>query len=191
MKKIVFTFIAFFTYVAGYAQFSKTTLPVLSFNDALQKIVLDFRLNYRTILIDSTVSHEDGSETYASSVTLPGATNCQVMRFHSTKDKTAAYEANFYQGEDFNEAAKAYKNCIHMIKKSSIKWPNGRVTSFSGKEEEANQTLPFTVSTLRFTTDDYVYKNFCAEIEIRGDVTGWQVNVNFYSKRPDTDGAVE
>jgi hypothetical protein len=192
MKKILFSFFIIFTYSNGYAQFYKSVLPSPDFSNALEKIVLDFRLDYHTIQVDSLVSHEDGYEIYGSSVTLPGSTDCQIMRFHSVDDTTAAFQATFYQGEDYNEAVKAYQNCIRIIKRSRIHWIDRRIINFGGKEESSSESVPFTVSVLRITDlDDYRYKNFCAEVEIRGDVTGWQVHASFHYKRSDTEGPTE
>ena len=191
MKKIILIVFISFTHAIGYAQFYKTILPSADFTAALEKIVLDYRLDYHTIQVDSLHSRENDYEIYGSSVTLPGSTNSEILRFHSIDDTTAAFQTNFYTGDDFNAAAKAYENCIGMIKKSKMKWIDRRVITFSGKEEKPDQGLGFAISTLRLSLDDERYKNFCAQIEIRGDVTGWQVNASFLYKRSDTEGPTE
>jgi len=166
-------------------------MPSPDFTSALQKIVLAYRLDYKTIQVDSIFSPGDGYESYGSSVKLPGSTLCEILRFHSSEDTSAAFHANFYQGDDFDAAAKAYQNCINMIKRSRMQWVDRRIFTFTGETEKADPNKGFTVSILRLNTDqlnDERYKGFCAEVEIRGNVTGWEVNANFHLKTSDTDG---
>jgi hypothetical protein len=192
MKKIIFGLLILFTNVTGYSQFYKSFVPSPNFSNELGKVVLDFRFDYRTIQVDSLVSHQDGYEIYGTSVTLPGSTDCQLLRFHSAEDTTSAYEATFYKGDDYNEAAKAYENCMRMIRKSHMYWIDRRIVSFTGEENKPSESIPFTVSIFRLTNiDDKRYTDFCAEVEIKGDVTGWQVQANFHAKRSDTEGPTE
>jgi hypothetical protein len=191
MKKIFLAFIVLFIYSAGSAQFYKSVLPSPDFTSALEKIVLAYRLDYKTIQVDSVFSPGDGYESYGSSVKLPGSTLCEILRFHSADDTTSAFHASFYQGEDFDAASKAYQNCITLIKKSKMRWVDRRTFTFDGETEKADPNKGFTVSILRLNTDqldDERYKGFCAEVEIRGNVTGWEVNASFHLKRSDTEG---
>jgi hypothetical protein len=190
MRKTILAVFAFFIYCAGYAQLHKTALPP-NFSDSLEKIALDFRLDYHSIQNNSSISQQDDYEMYAPYITLPGSTDCAILRFHSVEDSTAAYQASFYSGDDYNEASKAYKKCVRLIKSAKMKWIDRTPMSFSGKEEEPSQSMPFTTTILRLNLDDKRYKDFCAEIDLKGDVTGWQVQVSFHNKRSDTEGPTE
>src|SRR5258705_12570240 len=108
MKKISCTFIIFLFYLISPAQDIKSLIPTPGFASALGKIVLDFRFGYHTIQVDSLFSQDNGFEAYGSSVTLPGSTDNQILRFHSEQDTTASFQSTFYQGEDYNEAVKSY-----------------------------------------------------------------------------------
>jgi hypothetical protein len=188
MKKITFTFVLFFFYLVSHAQDIRSLLPSPAFSNALGKIVLDFRFGYHTIQIDSLSSEENGYEAYASSVTLPGSTDNEILRFHSVQDTTATFQASFYQGDDQNEAVKSYKSCIHLLKKSLFNWFDRTPVSFSGKEEAPDPNLSFASTTLRVNNkDDKRYKNFCAEVEMAGDVNGWKVYIIFEVKPLETD----
>ncbi len=186
MKKIIFifTFIVFFLYSITQAQDLKTFIPTPAFSNALGKIVLDFRFDYHTIQIDNLFSSGDGYETYATSIKLPGSTNNVILRFHSVEDTTASFQSTFYQGNDYDKAVESYKTCIHLLKKSSFKWFDGFPTSFNGKEETPDPNLSFSSTTLRITNkEDKRYKNFCAEVEMNGDIMGWRVHINFETKK--------
>jgi len=190
MKKNIFVFIAFLLCSGGcYSQSLKSIVPTPGFSDALGKIVLDFRFGYHTIQVDSLYTPQNGYEEYGSSIILPGSTDNEILRFHSVEDTTASFQSTFYQGDDYNEAVKSYKSCIHLLKKSLFKWFDKTIVSFGGKEEEPDPNLSFASTTLRVTNiEDKRYKNFCAEVEMAGDVNGWKVHINFEVKNLDTDG---
>jgi hypothetical protein len=188
MQKIRFTVFFFLFYSVGYSQFYKSVVPDPVFTDALEKVVLDFRFDFHTIQNDSIVSEENQSETYGSKVVLPGATDCEILRFHSDIDTSAAFQAIFYDGDSYDEALKSYRNCIRMIKRSRMKWIDRTTLTFSGEEKEPDPNLRFCVSTLYLNTDDQRYKYFCAEVEIVSDLFSWKVHLNLMNKRPDTEG---
>jgi hypothetical protein len=44
------------------------------------------------------------------------------------------------------------------------------------------------VSSLRLKTADIRYTNFVADIELVNNYDGWEVHLNLYKKKKDTDG---
>jgi len=188
MKKITLSLIAFLFYSISYSQFIKTVLPTPQFANALEKIVLDFRFGYHTIQIDSTMLTQGEYDTYNTTVSLPGSTDNEIMRFHSKKDSTAAFQAVFYEGDDYDEAVKAYKNCVLMIRKSRMKWFDNRPLTFSGKDVDPDPSVSFATSTLLLNVYDKRYENFCAEINLQRYLTGWQVMASFHTRHSDMEG---
>lgn len=87
-KKVILTLCFVVHLCNSDAQFYKAVLPSPEFNSALEKIVLDFRYNFKNIKVGAAVSQGE-VDTYESAVTLPGATNCVIYQFHSAKDTTA------------------------------------------------------------------------------------------------------
>lgn len=188
MKKITLSLITFLFYFTGHSQLLKTVLPTPDFANALEKIVWDFRLGYHTLQIDSTALRQGEYETYASTVSLPGTTDDVIMRFYSKVDTTSAFQAVFFEGDDYDEAVKAYKNCVHMIRKSRMKWVDNRPLVFSGKDVDPDPSISFTTSTLRLNVYDKRYEDFCADINLQRYLTGWQVVASFHKRHSDTEG---
>jgi len=187
MRKRLFFLLSFFICSAGYSQFYKSIIPSPEFSDALQKIVLDFRFDFHNIQ-DSLVGEEAESEIYSSKINIPGATGCSIMRFHSVKDSTSAFQATFYDGDNYDDAVRNYRNCIRMLKRSHMKWIDNSGMSFSGPETAPDPDLRFAVSTLYLNIEDQRYKNFCAQVELVSDLFKWRVHLNLNTKRPDTEG---
>jgi hypothetical protein len=184
-KLLILTAFVFFV-SSSYAQFYTSFLPSPEFNSALEKIVSDFRYNFKNIAGDTLTDHGE-VEIYSSKVTLPGATDCTVNKYHSAKDTTASWQAVVYNGEDYKEAVKVYKNTFRLINKSRIHLIDRTFIGFEGKMEQPTDEVRFTVSTLRLQSDDVRYKRFSAEVELLSTYTGFQVNINLSNKKPDNE----
>src|SRR4051812_20414939 len=111
MKKHLLTLVLIVVTSTGFGQVYKSFLPSPQFTKALESIVLDFRLDYKNIqgnLVDSLGQQE----TYVSAVKLPGIADCRILRFHSTMDTTACWQAIVYSGDSYKEAVRAYENTV-------------------------------------------------------------------------------
>ena len=168
------------------AQFKKTVLPATAFNNALEKIVVDFRYNFKNIK-GETVVNQGEYDTYSSTVILPGASNCIIYGSHSVEDTTASWQGVFYKGDDYKAAITAYKNVYRLISKSKLELIDVSTVGFAGIYEAPTDDVRFTVSSLRLDVLHPQYKRFLAEIELITNYEGWQVNINFYNRKPDDE----
>ncbi len=64
-----------------------------------------------------------------------------------------------------------------------MKGPDATSGNFNGDLEKVDENLRFTVCSLRLKTNDIVYKDLVAEVELLSNMTGWEVHVNIYSKK--------
>ena len=168
------------------AQFKKPVLPATAFNNALEKIIVDFRYNFKNIK-GETVINQGEYDTYSSTVILPGANNCIIYGSHSVEDTSASWQGVFYKGDDYKQAIAAYKNVYRLISKSKLKLIDVSSVGFTGVYEEPIDDVRFTVSSLRLDVLHPQYKRFLAEVELITNYEGWQVNVNFYNRKPDDE----
>ena len=63
--------------------------------------------------------------------------------------------------------------------------PDATGNSFVGELEKDDQNVRFTVSSLRLKTNDKLYKNLVAEVELISNYNGWEVHLNIYTKKAD------
>ena len=166
------------------AQFYKSVLPTPAFNDSLTKVVIDFRNNYKQIQ-GKELTPQTGMEVYQSTISLPGAAHCTIYRFHSRLDTTASWQAIMYDGNDYEEAIKVYKNTCRLVNKSRIKWIDRSIVSFIGDTEKPDENVPFANTILQLDVSDPRYKNFYAEIEMASGDNGWEVHLNLHAKKDD------
>ena len=153
---------------------------------ALEKIVLDFRLNFATIQGTSLLEQGE-SEMFESLVKLPGAIDCVIYRYHSKADTTASWQGMMYKGDDYKEAAKVYENVYRLVKKSQVRWIDKTNIGFVGEMEKPTDEVRFAVSILRFQLNDERYKNFEADVELIASYDGWEVHLNLQTKKPDNE----
>jgi hypothetical protein len=184
-KILLFILPLLFTLVTK-AQFYKSILPTPEFSNVLEKIVRDFKYNFKNIAGEQ-LEKQGEVDTYESAVKLPGATACVINKYHSVKDTTASWQCVLYQGEDYKEALKAYRTNFKMLNKSIIHLVDRSLVSFAGDLQEPTEDLRFTVSTLKLNMNDHRYDRFEAAVELLSSYTGWQVNLNFYNKKPDQE----
>lgn len=183
MRKIIlFSLFILMSMTSLNAQF-KAILSSNSFNDSLSRIINDARHNYFSIQ-GVSLSNETDRDSYQSVITLPGSLKCMIYRYHSIEDTLASWHALMYKGENFEEAAKIYKNTFRSVKKSSLLVNNKKVV-FKGEMDEPDSILRFTVSTLKTSIQDIVYNNFIAETEMINTYDGWEVHLNLQRRKDD------
>jgi hypothetical protein len=180
IKFSILFFSLFFT-CNSFAQFYKSIIPSPEFTNALEKIVLDFRVDYKNIQGEQIEKIGD-VEIYESSVKLPGTTECKIMRFHSVQDTTASWQAIAYKGDDYKDAVKAYLNIFRLVKKSHFKWIDHSSVGFTGELQMPREDIRFTTSTLTLELADNRYNNFVGEVELLTTYDGWEVQFNLSKK---------
>lgn len=174
-----------FLFQLSNAQFTNKLLPSSTFSDSLAKVVENFQRNYRDIQGVALPPDED-RDIFASTVGLPGAKACVIYRFRSRQDTTASWQGLLYEGENFKDASKAYRNAAKHLKQTKFKVGMHKF-SFDGEVASPTEELRFTSSIFRPTENTDIYKNFIAEVEMLNSIEGWIVRINLHSRKEDTE----
>ena len=182
MKKIfiiILIFLAFST--NSNAQFYKSLLPNGEFSDSLTKIIVDFNTNFNTIQ-GQEMTPQLEMNVYQSKTTLPGALQCSIIRYHSKLDTSASWQAILFDGEDFNDAFKIYKDIFNQLKKSKIVTADKKPAKFKGELQKPKASVRFASTELILETTDLIYRNFFAQIQLNSTMDGWEVQINLINK---------
>lgn len=166
------------------SQFYKSVLPTNDFSEALATIIIDFSNNYQTIQ-GQRISNEGVSETYESTVSLPGSIATYIYQFKSTKDTTASVQCIMYKGDNYKEALRKYNEVFRLVKRTTVKFLDNSIVRFYGNFEKPNENVRFAYSTLHLDYNDERYKKYKADIEMVSTYSGWEVHLNLQSKRDD------
>lgn len=172
-----------FIWNSSNAQFYKKILPGNNISSAVANITENFQNNYHNIQGEELPADE-GRKSYRSTVTIPGASQAVIYRFHSKEDTSASFQAILYEGESYKEAVKIYKQTFRQVKGTKFNGGSEKI-SFNGHMEEPTESLRFTSSQLRPDVTGGAYKNFIAEIELLNSVDGWTVQLNLHSRKND------
>jgi hypothetical protein len=160
--------------------------PLPALPGVIEAVLHDFPENLRH-LTGELLTAQGETENYSSTVTPPGAESCTITRFLSTGDTTAAWQARMYSSEDFEKASTAYRDLYQQLQSCYLLLPDSSMIPLKGRWEPARQEISFTTSTLRLNTGDERYREVAIDLELLWQVSGWVVNINIFSKRPDDE----
>jgi hypothetical protein len=164
----------------------KPPTRVLPFPLAIDAILRDFPNKLRNITGELVLA-EGEFENYASTVVLPGAENCIITRYHSTKDSTVSWQARMFNNDEFTKASREYHALYMQLQTCYIMSEDGTLVYLTGAWEPAKDGASFTTSTLRLATSDRQYKDVKVEIELVYLLADWAVNINIIARKPDDE----
>jgi hypothetical protein len=98
MKKTALLILSILSVAFTHAQILKRAPKNNPFEDSLNKVIVDFKNNFRNIQSEPLPA-EIGADSYQSAICLPGASHCTIMRYHSVVDNSASWQAVLYAGE--------------------------------------------------------------------------------------------
>ena len=180
-------FFVLFQCTPAPAQFYKSIIPSPEFTKTLEKIVLDFRFNYNNIKGNSLMQ-EGGTETFESSIKLPGSQDCSITYYSSKVDTSASWQAILYKGSNYQEAVRIYQNIFRLVKKSHLNWIDRSLMRFTGSLEPAKEEIGFATSILQLDVEDVRYKKFAAEIElVSNSYDSFEVHLNLQNRKNDNE----
>lgn len=167
--------------LTGQAQLYKSLFPSSEFSDSLSKIVNDYQSNFHLIQ-GREMKPQPEMSVYQSTTTLPEALHCSIFRFHSIIDTTASWQAIFYDGDNYKEAIKIYREIFKQIKNCNIKTDGNNKITFIGDFGKPKESVRFASSSLRLDTDELIYRDFYAELQLTATYDGWEVQLNLLNK---------
>lgn len=175
---------------AGSASFSQITYirpgqqatsGSQSFSVNFEKIVQAYRTNFHSIQGEAVPSEKE-KVVFKSTMTLPGTLHAQIYRFHSKQDTSASWFAVMYTGPDQKTAIKTYRSVCRQVNKMRI----GGLGIFKGDYDEPDANLRFAGSSYKLETEDKLYKNFFAEVDlVMNSDEEWEVHLSLVRKKDD------
>jgi len=159
---------------------------VLPIKEAIDTILRDFPNNLRHITGELVLAQGE-FENYASMVQLADAESCVITRWHSFRDTTVSWQAELYNGDDFDAAEKNYHQLFRQLHECYMRMPDSTLVYLRGDWEPIKEGVAFTTSTLQLKTGDWRYREVQVQVELVYNLAEWTVRVNIVSKRPDDE----
>ena len=177
--------VAVFISIGGFCQVSTASPTAAPFPKAMAAVLHDYTGNFISISGD-LVTQDVESESYVSTVRLPGAISCMVTRFHSKEDITASWQAKMFRAEDFGLAAKQYRELYKHLKACYLKLNDGSSIFLKADLEEPKEDKKFTVTSFKLASTDLRYRELKVELELLYRMSEWEININVVSKKKDS-----
>ncbi|MDB5231248.1 MAG: hypothetical protein JWN76_2053 [Chitinophagaceae bacterium] len=180
MKKLILLFAAVYFCTSLHAQFYKSVLPDKKFTEPFSLIIQSFKKNY--LEVKGEKPEEDGISHHCT-VKLPGQIRSELIFFNWLYDTSAAYRALFYEGDDYREAVRIYRNLCYDVKKI-MKWTGSSYAGFKGQIEDPFLKQKSTTTLLHFDQPG-IYRHYYAQIDFIFLVTKFTVTLSLISKKQD------
>jgi len=102
------------------------------------------------------------------------------------QDSTASWQAKMPRNEDFETAAKQYKEYYNRLKSCFITLRDGSSIYLKGEWNEPSNSKKFIVSTFKLNTTDLRYVELQVDLEMLYELQEWVININVSNKKKDT-----
>jgi hypothetical protein len=168
-----------------FSQASTASPTASAFPKAMATVLHDYTANFTGISGD-LISNDVESESYTSTILLPGAKDCRITRYHSKEDITASWQAKMLRTEDFEVAAKQYKELYKHLKACYIKLNDGSSIFLKASLEAPSEEKKFTVTSFKLATTDLRYRELKVELELLYRIGEWEININVVNKKKDS-----
>ncbi len=186
-KNLTALVLALFGYTFSFAQPNLLSPSNAEFSKVVEIIVRDYPDKFINLQKD-LISHEINYDVYASSVKIPGSTDCIIHHYKATYNASANWQATMYEGEDAQQAKKIYRNTCKILQRLKVSLIGYNAVGFSGNMVDVSSDIGFAESIYQLQVKDVLYDDFYAEVELvnAGPFT-WVVHLNFYNKKKDEE----
>lgn len=185
MKKFISCCLTVLTFQFAFTQPNARLQPVNNFTRSVELIVGDFRNNF-TGIQGELLDEDAASLSFASTVKFNEASRCYIRRYRSVKDSSASWHAVMYEGDEWKDAVKVYKNACRSVLKSRITC-SGKLIGFSGRMNDISENIGFAESMFQLKSDERLYEDFFAVVELINGMDSWSVNLTFFKKKKDEE----
>ncbi len=181
MKTILLSAAILISYGA-FSQPQLKTKSTPSIQPALNKVVMDYFKNFENAIGDS-LSGFEGTVSYVSRISLPGAISCIVTRY--PLPATFSWEAVMCEDEDFEAAAKKYNQYFGELNNSKFT-PNGyEKFELKGVYDTPDESRGFASSILKLEAPGKSWGHFNINLAMDYLFPNWVVKISVYEKVPD------
>ena len=151
-------------------------------NTTLQTVIGDYANNFKNIR-GNLLNQEPQSTNYTSTVQIPGSISAVVTRYSSSPDKEIySWKCLLTQSEDFETAARRYKEVYNQVRNSIIKIGGDKPYILNGTFQEPTERKRFVSSELFLLPATGSTRKLKVEITLEFLVTEWKMSVLVYDQ---------
>lgn len=184
-KALTLIFVVF-TVITGHPQI-KLLNNNPEFRQSLDKIMADYCNQFRNLKGDPIVDNPESSE-FTSTVTLPGSEECTIIQMRNTKHETRAFQALMLSTDDYDAAAKKYKQLFAQLHNASIRLDNGGSRYVvKGEMDKPTEDKDIFSTLFDITPNTNFSKNVHIELSMSYELLEWKIRIAVYDKVDDEE----
>lgn len=156
---------------------------------ATEKVLTAYTKQFETIKGD-TLSYDEHSVVYVSTIKPEGALECTLTEHLYDKTPDYGWKAIMFRSENFDAAVKKYKSLYQQLK--TMKFCTGPHNyKMDGEFDPVNDTKNFYSTVLQPDTPEEKFQKLRLEILLEGDTAEWTVTLLVYEKiHEDSEGGL-
>jgi hypothetical protein len=184
-KALTLIFVVF-TVITGHSQI-KLFNNSPEFRQALDKVMADYCNQFRNLKGDPIVDNPESSE-FTSTVTLPGSEECTIIQMRNTSHETRAFQALMMSTDNYDDAAKKYKQLFAQLHNASVRLDNGGSRYIvKGEMDKPTEDKDMFSTLFDISPSNNFSKNVHIELSMSYELMEWKVRIAVYDKVDDEE----
>ena len=160
-------------------------------NSALEKVLRDFPNRFHNIK-GEVIEQGKSTTEYRSTVQVPGASTCIVIRATDTKKDVYSWSCTALTTEDFIEAKNKFREIYGQIENTIIKIEGEKPFIITGQYETPSEDKKETTIIFELLPAAGELKKLRVGLSLQSEIKGWKVSlsVSDNDRKEDGQGAI-
>lgn len=142
-------------------------------NSAIEKVIQDYPNQFRNIT-GALVLEKQRTADYQSSIQIPGAVSCQVIKYNSGR-KEICWRAELLQTGRFEDAKRLYKDIYNQIRNSIVKIAGEKPYILNGQYDVPDERKRFHSVVFSMLPSVGEMQKLKVELSLVQHAAGWKV----------------
>lgn len=142
-------------------------------NSAIEKVIQDYPNQFKNIT-GALVLEKQQTADYQSSIQIPGALSCQVIKYNSGR-KEIYWRAELLETRKFEEAKRLYKDIYNQIRNSIVKIEGEKPYILNGQYDIPDERKGFHSVVFSMLPSVGEMQKLKVELSLVRHATDWKV----------------
>ncbi len=163
-------------------------LPAInhSFTADIKAIIKEYPGKFAAIT-GAIIQENPQTIEYASTQKLGGAEFSSITQYASGSKKKYSWQATMLTTEEYEEAAKKYKNLYSLLNNMAVKMKTGVTFYLKGRYTPPTDEKKFSSSFLTFEKPDEPLRKMLLEVSLQYLFPEWKLSLRIYEKEREDD----
>jgi hypothetical protein len=148
-------------------------------NAAIEKVIQDYPNQFSNIRGALLIQNQQTAD-YQSSIQIPGALSCQVIKYNSTQKEGVCWKAELLQTTSFQEAKEKYKELYNQIRNSIVRVEGEKPYILNGQYETPNEKKNIHTVVFSMLPSTGQMQKLKVELSLIQHQSTWKISLMVY-----------